>query len=188
VNTFTPALVLALCAAPVCAAIGSINSPDYQKDLVGIWAMKPIDKPEKGVANVTQFNADGSYRLNVFRCQPQGAYLRQPAMDGVGRWRIEGQDIIMTLEASEKLDALREDMKAYAKELDTLAPKERERILANFPSDVIAALEGKPIITREHITHFDGDQYRSRQEWLGGTYLYFSSKKVPRVEPRCSEY
>lgn len=76
----------ALSSASAFASAAEVN----QEQLLGIWAMQPLNN---GIANVVEFTADGKSNLHAFNCQEPG----QPEVE-VSDYRVseDGKTIHVT--------------------------------------------------------------------------------------------
>lgn len=172
----------------VAISQNSLSENNYEKDLIGIWAMNPIIEPVKGAANVTQYNQDGSYHLFDYICTGDGHFTRDPSHDSRGRWRIEGNDIITTPGEPEELKKLAVMADELRAKLDSLSPEKRKILRNTAPKDILNIIDGNYPEGRETIIALSNTTMKSKQEWILGSYMNFTSIKVNEVKPSCEKF
>ena len=168
-------------------AHGAISETDYNRDLVGIWAMKPIVYPVKGAANVTQYNQDGTYHLFDYKCTGNGKYSRDQTYDSIGTWHIEGEEIVTVPgnpEELKKLSILAEEVRA---KLDSMSPEMRENLRSSTPKNILDMIDGNYPVGKEKIITLTSNAMSSKQD-LGLMVISLSSLKVNEIKPLCEDF
>jgi hypothetical protein len=166
----------------------SFSENNYEKNLIGIWAMNPILEPVKGAANVTQYNQDGSYHLFDYICTGDGHFTRDPSHDSRGRWRIEGNNIITTPGEPEELKKLAVMADELRTKLDSESPEKRKMLRSAAPKDILNIIDGNYPEGTETIITLSSTTMKSKQEWILGSYMHFTSIRVNEVKPSCDKF
>jgi hypothetical protein len=163
---------------------------DYEKELIGIWAMDPILVPTElaGIANVTEYKKDGSYQLYNFKCIGNGKFTRDESQDSVGRWRLDGNNIITRPENSEELNKLKNVADELRAKIDSLPPEKKELVRKSLPKEMADSIDGGQIENREHIISINANIMKSKQDLGLGKVLYFNNKKVTDLKPSCEKF
>nr|WP_158217331.1 tetratricopeptide repeat protein [Microbulbifer agarilyticus] len=152
--------------------------------------MVPISWPIAGAANITEFNEDGSYKLYVFSCSPEGGYERKPELDSDGRWQTHGRKIITTVFDFETNQGGAKSLSEIRRELAGMSEREVNFFLEDQPKIVVDALSQsrKMTVVEEYITSISGSEMNGSQEWRKNEFVEMYYVKVNKIEPLCSMY
>lgn len=168
-------------------SFGAISETDYNRDLVGIWAMKPIVYPVKGAANVTQYNEDGTYHLFDYKCTGNGKYSRDETYDSIGTWHIEGEDIVTVPENPEELKKLSTLAEQVRAKLDSMSPEMREKLRSSTSKNILDIIDGNYPVGKEKIITLSSNSMSSKQD-LGLVVISLTSLKVKEIQPLCEDF
>ncbi|AQQ67576.1 hypothetical protein Mag101_07910 [Microbulbifer agarilyticus] len=182
--------VLFLCAFVVSFSSYSKELNLLESRLIGTWAMVPISWPIAGAANIAEFNEDGSYKLYVFSCSPEGGYERKPELDSEGRWQTHGRKIVTTVFDFETNQGGAKSLSEIRRELADMSEREVSFFLENQPKIVVDALKQsrKMTVVEEYITSISGSEMHGGQEWRKNEFVEMYYVKVNEIEPLCSQH
>ena len=181
-------ILLLLTLSSIFSSYVYSDSSNYEQDLAGIWAMKPVIWPIKGAANVIKYNYDGTYYLYGFKCSGDGKFFRDKSQDSEGSWRIEGNDIVTTTENFEELERLSDLADEMRVKLDSLNPEQRKLFRSSLPQSVIDLIDNNFSEGRQTILALSSSTMKSKQELGFGKFVYFDKLKVNAINPLCDDF
>ena len=173
-------------------AVTSAHALDKDQEiadkLVGIWGMEPLTSVSRGAANVTEYKADGTYKLHAFKCKHGGEFIREKENDTAGTWRIEDSTILTDHSDPELQEQIAEIKRELNQELAKLPPEKRDAFLKLLPPDIQQAMNDGDTISKERVLSISDNEFSSDQDWIAGTKLKYKNHRLEEIKPLCDDF
>lgn len=165
-----------------------IKPQTIEQKLMGVWAMEPSIKPEKGVANVIEYASDGTYVLHSFTCTGDRSYIEGKNGKERGVWRIDDKTIVRTVTDSKDKAAIEKMIEKIRYDLSKMNEFERKAALVLLGPERSKLLEGGELENKEYIISIEDDVLISEEDWLMGMKIKSTSHRASMIEPLCDGF